>query len=60
MGSGGYCDCGDAEAFLKHPTCSKHDRSKDAKANQTKTGKEIIESMPKDVVKRARKLMHEV
>ena len=53
---GGYCDCGDSEAFLKDPLCSKH---KALNVNKT-TSKEVLQKFPEEVKARAKELIHEV
>ena len=55
-GNGGYCDCGDSEAFLHHALCSKHAAMK----VNTASSHEIMEKFPEDVKTRAKDLMREV
>ncbi len=45
---GGFCDCGDPEAWKSHPSCSIHSV---AEVKQ-RDGSEIIAKMPEDLVKR--------
>ncbi|KAK3092305.1 hypothetical protein FSP39_001069, partial [Pinctada imbricata] len=48
-GGGGYCDCGDTEAWTSHPFCDAH------RPNQGDTSEEsnIIEALPDDLTDRA-------
>lgn len=55
-GGGGYCDCGDSEAFLQHPLCAKHE----ALDVQKSTSAQVMETMPEEVKSRAKDLMSAV
>ena len=55
-GNGGYCDCGDSEAFLRFPLCSKHEAMK----VNTASSKEVMDRFPTEVRERAREIMREV
>jgi hypothetical protein len=54
-GNGGYCDCGDSEAFLHHSLCSKHEAMNVTLA----TSAEVLQKFPLDVRARAKDLLHE-
>jgi E3 ubiquitin-protein ligase UBR2 len=53
-GGGGYCDCGDIEAWKKYPSCLKHSKKDDN--SEIQTCDDIIEKLPNDLVQRARQL----
>lgn len=53
-GGGGYCDCGDVEAWKFHPSCSIHTKKDDT--NEIQTPDDAIEKLPKDLVQRSRQL----
>ena len=53
-GGGGYCDCGDVEAWKVHPSCSKH--TKKDHNSELQTADNAIEKLPNDLVQRARQL----
>ncbi len=55
-GEGGYCDCGDHEAFLHDPICAKHKAMNVIQG----TSKDALEKFPDDVRERARTLFHQV
>ncbi len=55
-GDGGYCDCGDSEAFIKHAICSKHEALKVTQG----TSQETLEKFPEDIRNRAKLLLVEV
>ena len=55
-GSGGYCDCGDPEAFLRFPFCATHEATR----NHEKNSLDVLEEMPSDVKERAEELIWEV
>ena len=55
-GDGGYCDCGDAEAFTRDHICGRH-----AALNVTAcTSADTLKKFPDDVKERARDLFHGV
>lgn len=53
---GGYCDCGDHEAFLQHALCSKHSAMN---VDQISSG-EVLKTFPEEIKNRTRKLFHEI
>ncbi len=55
-GDGGYCDCGDAEAFVKDAVCSRHEALRVTQG----TSQESLDKFPEDVRKRAKELIREV
>ena len=57
-GNGGYCDCGDNEAFLKDSICAKHATLAHNMPKQS--ANESLEKYPADVVSRTKELMREI
>jgi len=55
-GDGGYCDCGDEEAFTKHAMCDKHKSMNVAKT----TSADSLAAFPADVRARADKLFRDI
>jgi len=53
---GGFCDCGDEEAFTSDPTCSIHTQ----KDQSAQTPAQIMEQFPEDLKNRARDLLYNV
>ncbi len=56
-GDGGYCDCGDEEAFAKDAVCSRH---RAMRAAQEGTSRQSLEGLPAEVRDRAEALLREV
>ena len=52
-GSGGYCDCGDPEAWKQHPSCDIHSKSA---AGENESPEALVEKLPGDLVQRAKQL----
>ena len=52
-GGGGYCDCGDVEAWKVHPSCEKHTKKDN---NEVQSADDVIQKLPTDLVQRARQL----
>lgn len=59
-GGGGYCDCGDAEAWKKHPNCDLHMPKDDAAAQQSSSllgmHSTFVNKLPIDLTQRATQL----
>lgn len=53
---GGYCDCGDTEAWKAHPSCEVHVD----KGSQMSDGTPAVSRLPADVTERARLVMQTV
>jgi len=53
---GGFCDCGDEEAFTADPTCSVHA----PKDDEVVTNKQIMDQFPEDLKNRARDLLYNI
>eukprot|EP00092_Neocalanus_flemingeri_P020804 GFUD01022541.1.p1 GENE.GFUD01022541.1~~GFUD01022541.1.p1 ORF type:complete len:1872 (+),score=427.20 GFUD01022541.1:98-5617(+) len=53
---GGYCDCGDAEAFTLHPSCSLHMQ----KEGSSLSSEEVLANFPQDLCDRARDVLYNV
>ena len=54
-GGGGYCDCGDPEAWKQFPCCEIH-TPRSSTVNDSKSFQSIIEKLPQDLVQRATEL----
>ena len=53
-GGGGYCDCGDPEAWKQHPCCELHmPKQKDQNSSSSS---DYISKLPKDIEQRATQL----
>ncbi len=52
-GGGGYCDCGDPEAWKQYHCCEIHSKKTES---DSQTPQEIIEKLPAEIVQRARQL----
>lgn len=52
-GGGGYCDCGDIEAWKQDPSCEIHTRKN---SSELQTADDMIQKLPNDLVQRARQL----
>ncbi len=55
-GDGGYCDCGDTEAFLKDAVCSKHEALKVTQGSSQET----LDKFPPEVRARTEELFRAV
>jgi len=53
---GGYCDCGDSEAFTLHPSCSLHMQ----KEGESVSSEEVLAKFPEGVRDRARDVLYSV
>ena len=53
---GGYCDCGDEEAFLQHHTCNLHKENAETKEDSG----DPLEAMPLDMQFRTKRLFEEI
>lgn len=53
-GGGGYCDCGDPEAWKQHPNCELHLPKEDTKAKESVD--EFVSKLPQDLIDRASQL----
>ncbi len=53
-GGGGYCDCGDPEAWKQHPNCELHMPKEDTKPKDSVD--EFVSKLPQDFIDRATQL----
>lgn len=53
-GGGGYCDCGDPEAWKQHPNCELHMPKTNTSGEESIDA--YINKLPKDLVQRANEL----
>jgi len=53
---GGYCDCGDAEAFTLYPSCSLHQQKEGSSAS----AEEVLSKFPADLRERAKDVLYNV
>jgi len=53
---GGYCDCGDGEAWTSSPCCSLHTPG----TEEGRSAEQVLASMPADLVARAKDVMYNV
>ena len=51
-GGGGYCDCGDPEAWKKYPNCELH-TPKTTQTNEEESSENYINKLPQDLAQRA-------
>jgi E3 ubiquitin-protein ligase UBR2 len=51
-GGGGYCDCGDPEAWKQFPNCELHM----PKSGEETSNEEYLAKLPSDIVERATQL----
>ncbi len=54
-GGGGYCDCGDPEAWKQFPNCDLHMPKKNASGEET-SNEAYLAKLPNDLVERATQL----
>jgi hypothetical protein len=55
-GGGGYCDCGDPEAWKQHPNCELHMPKQAQSSEEAATAETYINKLPKDLAQRATEL----
>lgn len=58
-GGGGYCDCGDPEAWKEHPSCELHmpkSSGTTADIDSSDSAEASIQKLPNDLVQRATQL----
>lgn len=53
-GGGGYCDCGDPEAWKQYPCCELHEPK--AKDSSSTSSSDYVSKLPKDLEQRATQL----
>ena len=51
-GGGGYCDCGDPEAWKQFPNCELH-MPKSNQSNEEMSSEDYLAKLPADLVQRA-------
>ena len=57
-GGGGYCDCGDPEAWKQHPNCELHmpKESNENKSLESSSVNDYVSKLPQDFIDRANQL----
>ncbi len=55
-GGGGYCDCGDPEAWKQHPNCELHMPKPSSSSSQDTSADSYASKLPQDIIDRATQL----